>query len=406
MPGTASETDQLRNAIAAGNWPLAEFEAARLADEKVTDPVDYYFLVGMLAQVRNQPARAAQAFRKALAIRPEVPRIRLELAQALFNMGDDEAARFHFERVLAAELPDEVADNVRNFLARIRQRRGWLFDLSLGYLSDSNANSASRLDTLQINGLVFQLDERARQTTGEGMLITASASYTGDHGMHAWGELQRQDYTRSEFDDMQLRTGAGIKQSGPRTEWFISPLLGWREYGNAAYSREIGLRTSGRRQLSTTWWLEGSGEWTYQHNFRYPSRSGSRTWLSLRAIRNLDARSAIALGVDFLREGSDDPQLASTTRGLSASYFADWPYGISAGLTLNHQRIDYDERQPIFDQNRQDRRNSLTLRLANRHWQLGGFMPVLSISRIENHSGIAFFGYQRTVFQILGERRF
>lgn len=402
----AADTDLLREAIAAENWPLAEFEAARLADGSAQDPVDYFFLVGMLAQARGQHARAVQAFRDALAIRPEVVRIRLELARTLFIMGDDEAARFHFERSLAAELPEQVADNVRDFLARIRQRRGWQFDLSLGYLSDSNANNASRLDTLQIDGLVFQLDERARQATGEGMLVNVSAGYTDERGLHAWGQLQRQDYTRSEFDDMQLRFGGGFRQAGGRGEWFVGPLLGWREYGNAAYSREIGLRASGRRQLSENWWLEGSSEWSYQHNYQSASRSGPRGWLNLRAIRNLDARSALALGIDLLREGSDDAQLASTTGGLSASYFIDWRYGISAGLTLAHQRTDYDDPQPIFDRQRHDRRDSLSLRLANRRWYLGGFMPVLNVTRILNHSDIAFFSYQRTVFQIIGERRF
>ena len=51
-----------------------------------------------------------------LVDRPELVRVRLELARAFFYKGEDTLARGHFERVLAGEVPEAVKVNVQRFL--------------------------------------------------------------------------------------------------------------------------------------------------------------------------------------------------------------------------------------------------------------------------------------------------
>ena len=74
---------------------------------------------------------AIAAFREMLVADPALVRVRLELARAFFLKGEDRLARRHFERVLAGEVPREVAANVRTFLIQIRARRRW--DLHAGF---------------------------------------------------------------------------------------------------------------------------------------------------------------------------------------------------------------------------------------------------------------------------------
>ena len=66
--------------------------------------------------------KAIAAFRRILIDRPELVRVRLELARAFFLNGQDGLARRHFEALLAGGVPPPVA-NIRQFLAIMQARK-------------------------------------------------------------------------------------------------------------------------------------------------------------------------------------------------------------------------------------------------------------------------------------------
>ena len=65
---------------------------------------------------------AIEAFQTILVSRPELVRVRLELARTFFLNGQDGLARRHFELVLASGPPPPVAANIRQFLAVMQAR--------------------------------------------------------------------------------------------------------------------------------------------------------------------------------------------------------------------------------------------------------------------------------------------
>ena len=90
------------------------------------------FLYGLAATGASQQAgvpdetrdalldQAIASFHAMLVRAPGLVRVRLELARAFYLKGEDGLAQHHFERVLAGNPPDAVADNVRRFLDEIR----------------------------------------------------------------------------------------------------------------------------------------------------------------------------------------------------------------------------------------------------------------------------------------------
>ena len=101
---------------------------------KETDEISPRFRTGMkaLANASNMQDgeereaaldEAVDAFRSILVNSPELVRVRLELAHALFLKGEDILARRHFEQVLAGNLPPAVVANIARFLRVIRARR-------------------------------------------------------------------------------------------------------------------------------------------------------------------------------------------------------------------------------------------------------------------------------------------
>ncbi|MYE02731.1 MAG: hypothetical protein F4Y03_15935, partial [Alphaproteobacteria bacterium] len=86
---------------------------------------------------------AIAAFRAILVDRPELVRVRLELARAFFLKEEDTLARRHFEQVLAGRPPEPVVVNIQRFLNIMRARRRWEAHFGAALAPDSNLNAAS-----------------------------------------------------------------------------------------------------------------------------------------------------------------------------------------------------------------------------------------------------------------------
>ena len=86
---------------------------------------------------------AIAAYRYMLVDRPELVRVRLELARSFFVKRKDRLAREHFERVLAGKPHPAVAANVRRFLRTIRARKRWSLYAGAGLAPDTNVGRSS-----------------------------------------------------------------------------------------------------------------------------------------------------------------------------------------------------------------------------------------------------------------------
>ena len=120
---------------------------------------------------------AIAAFRAMLVARPDLVRMRLELARAFFLKGEDSFARRHFEDVFAGNVPDEVKANVELFFAEIRARRRWSFNLGVAVAPDTNIGAGSEEHTIIINCLPFQRDAEELTTSGVGLSFWGGAEY-------------------------------------------------------------------------------------------------------------------------------------------------------------------------------------------------------------------------------------
>ena len=118
---------------------------------------------------------AITAFRNLLIDRPELVRVRLELARAFFLKREDALARRHFEQVLAGNLPPPVVANVQRFLAAIRARKRWSVYFGAALAPDSNIGAASdeRFIEIHIGGvpLPFRRDQEELTTSGVGLSL-------------------------------------------------------------------------------------------------------------------------------------------------------------------------------------------------------------------------------------------
>lgn len=394
-----SPVEPLRRAIQEERWDDAETELASVRGRIDVDTIDVLFLTGMLALGKQQHERAIDAFRRILDQRPELIRVRLELARVLFQTKQDAAAKYHFERALGGGLPESVQINVRRYLDELRRRRLWALDVGVGLLPDSNINTGTNQQYVTIAGLPFTLSTEAREKSGVGLLASIYASRTLPISprvrLRAFGSLLRRDYTDSRFDDMIVRAGVGPRWLFGNGEGGFAPFYAERRFGNDLLNRSDGLRFDGTWQTGARWITEGAFEYQRFSYPNLPNRDGGVTWAFTGVRYLLSPESNVMLGLDYYRDAARDAAFRNESTGWTLGHFRDWTRGVSTSLTLRLADTQFEGRQPLFGEYRNERFTTWATSVTKRDWALLEFVPTLSVTYYDNRSSIDFYSFQR-----------
>lgn len=405
-----AELDTIKDAIAAKQWARAGAGVLRLQGVPGVDQTELRFHEGMLAMSRNQFDAAAKTFRGILEARPDLLRVRLELARALYLAGNDDAARREFDTVLAADLPAPVAENVRTFLSRIRARRTRRIDASFGYIADGNAIGAASEETATINGVSYRMSDDASRPSGSGVDVSARGRYrvalSEKTRLTMWSEFSRKNSADSRLDDTTIKVGGGTVWSSRGSEISLSPFYTYRTYQSSPYLKNHGVRLEARRKFADRWLITGLSEWSYQRFASTPGRNGPLCRVSARA-HAVVSKSAIAYGeMSYRREQGASALHDSSTWSAIIGASRDSASGVGASAELGVRRQRYLRTQPVFDRTRADRETVAKLQMVNHGWKVFGTTPAIVVSRIRNHSTIDSYSSASTLVNFVSEKRF
>lgn len=407
---TPSPFALVRHLMAKQQWQAAQVALQEAAQDPTADPVEVLFLGGLIAIENQNYASAIAQLRKILVDHPNIPRVRLELARAYFLSGDDDGAQYHFERVLASDLPEPVIANVQRFLAQIRARRSWQFGFGFGILPDSNVNQATSAQTVLIGGLPFTLSSDARETSGVGLLWQLYGEKRWNMAdrwrFTASGNLLRKDFSKHQFNDMTLysRIGPRYLFEGGDVGFGIS--LSKRLLGDRPYNDAQGLFVDVNRQLGERWLAYASLE---SQQYRFDTGKGQPGTLNSASGKLRYLLSPISLvegGLDLSQDNTISDQMHHQTVGVSVGYRSEAAFGLLYGVNVRTAQSRYPTFQSFFNQYRNDGMTSLSMDVTKRDWQIFGFSPVVSLTLIRNNSTIPLYSYRRTLGQFGFNRQF
>jgi tetratricopeptide (TPR) repeat protein len=207
---------------------------APLEQQRAGDP-NFDYLLGLAAIDAQQYTRAVFALERVLAVQPNHPQARAEIARAYFLMGENKTARREFEQVKGLKPPAEVSANIDRFLdaldARDRARRTGItgfVEATLGY--DDNANAATGTGSFAIpalGGAIFTLNPGSLPQRDE--FLTLSGGVSGRYGFDdTWGLVgtalfeQRMNETHSQFDTGSITASGGVRYQRDLNEFTVA----------------------------------------------------------------------------------------------------------------------------------------------------------------------------------------
>ncbi|MEM8936775.1 MAG: surface lipoprotein assembly modifier [Pseudomonadota bacterium] len=384
-----------------------DFESAKpildALSESATRSVDQTqvtFLQAVIHAAEGELIEARDLFRKILADNPELSRVRLELAQTLYALEDDEAARHHFNAVLADDPSMAVRRNIERFLQSMQKRKALQVRAALSLVPDSNVNNATTDDTVQLFGfLPADLSDDARRRSGLGMRSSLNVVWLPKIAENWRAELSGggafTDYENTTFDDVLTHADIGLRRIQSHGYTSVAGAFGHRWFGGASFYQSYGGRLFKTRRLSSRLSASGYISASYFDYKRDDGRDGPVLSSSINLLRALSSTSYAGARLSLTREFAKEEAFRSTDYSLQLSGIREFGGGLTVELTPSIGRRPFEGVNPLFAKRRKDIRAGVSIAATKRDWSYRGWAPVFSYGYTRNFSNINIYDFSR-----------
>lgn len=377
----------------------------------------YNFLDGLIALETGNPKAAVARFRAILADNPQHTRVRLELARALAAQGNFQAADYHLRLAQDDEgLPQEVINTIRHTRSVIRTSKDWRFGFDLGLAPDSNINSATNAETIDVNfgptQVPLTLDEAARAQSGIGVTASTFGSLrlpmSENTSIVSDLDASMVNYQGKNLDDYTVQIASGPEFRLSERASVTGQAVGlYRLYGGKVAARQAGAKLGMQFDLSSS---QRAGVQLDVRRTDSDFGDGYNGWQygAVGTFEQVIARSFLASASVFARR--DDMKLASyanNSTGFSLGIGGELPWGINAGVSGGVSVARYDEPQFFFStEDRSDTRYQGRIYLGLRSFRWHGFSPSVEYGYSSVDTNYALYESSRHRFEFKLARYF
>jgi hypothetical protein len=382
------------SALLTGSALADETPAAAVQQDH--DAYQARFLRGVEALHAGDPMRAATIFEELLA-ETGSPRVKLELARALFLLDDYARSEQLFREVLALPgLPWRVGENIRVYLDEIDMATGYV-RFSVGVVSDSNPRNFTNSREVMIGGQTLTVvpPEDNREVVGVRLSARGYRPLDEKRQTTAFFTASYSDFPAQTFD--RLTGDVGLAQTVPGVPWLKAKAgyEGARLDGHTLYRypyvgalaamapsegyRLMGEFKFGMLQVPQTPYLDSHNLFMIG-KLAYPPALG------------------LAFSNEATLEKAEAGEAAYSYEGGSVGGTVVWPsddwdtrftlYG-SAGVR-NYGAID-----PLFGDRRRDTRYVAYLDVLRPSLRIGGYRPLIGVMYEKTDSTLDFYSFSK-----------
>jgi outer membrane protein len=425
------------DALIRSGKPAAAYALLEPLEFEHAGEVRFDYLIGTAALDSGKPAVATLAFERVLAVNPDFPAGRLDMARAYYQLGDLPRAKTEFTMALKQNPSEAARASIKHYLDEIAAREAGKKTFFAGYVEgavghDSNVNSSTSQSQVQIfdggTWRVATLDPTNVKVSDSyyGVAAGAVVTHTQDSNwsFYAGADLrQRVNKTQKFFDSLGLNARAGMMVGAKANRLRVEVLGGRYTLGGSPNYDSTGFNADWRRMFSPSNQLNVFAQYV-QYRFDDPlmkpndfnQQAMGLGWLHLLAEGRTSLSGSIYYGTE--QDVSPEITVAGTVlnpdggRSDGAKRFR----GIRAGgqtaiggkttlfASAGIQVGDYDKVNSYFLLQRQDRFYDLNLGM-DWHWEkLWSLRPQLNFFR--NDSNIPVYAYDRKDVSLTVRRDF
>jgi len=248
--------------------------------------------------------------------------------------------------------------NIARFREAIRTRRAWRVNVDFAFAPDSNVNSATSKERVDILGLPFKLNADARAHSDIGIIAGGDASLrlmrNNPVPLYLAAYARMANYAGSDYDDIYAGGEADpeFKTSGGRLRATATGFKRW--YGGKTLSTSLGGRLNFDKIIGGKLGLEAA--LALRHD-DYTGRDDIDAWNFDAYLQANRALSASTLGFGYLsiqRNIAHEPGYSYWSGRLGAGVLKEIFGGLRPQLNLEIGRQLNDSPIPLFARTRRD----------------------------------------------------
>ena len=362
--------------------------------------------------------KAIAAFRLILINRPELIRVRLELARTFFLKGQDGLARRHFELVLAGGVPPVVAANIWAFLNTMQTRKRFTGYFGAAFAPDSNLNAASESEIIYIDTvfgrLPFQREGDFGAQSGLGVSVWGGGEYQQPLNqklrLRVGSDVSHREYSGSDFDQLFLAAHAGPRWlASPITELSLLATAQRQWLGGDPYVDETGVRLELDRRLTSRLWARGTAAYRERDHQRDildgPQIGFTATfaWTPAPVLR-------VHMTVGYERDHAASEHYRNLARWVRVGTSLALPLGFTLGTSAQMRRTYYEGSGRVHltldGRQRLDRTSTFSISVLNRAFTLFRFSPQLALVHEARQTNAQAQDYERNRAELRFVRQF
>lgn len=381
-------------------------------DESVVDWAN-----AIIAMDKGNVKEAIRLYRKINAALPNIRSVRFQLAVALFQNKQYDAAKNELIKLRSnSDLTKQDIEALDQYISFIDSQNRWNINFNLSYLNDKNLTNAPPEGTKLDTGLAVS----SKHEKGKGFDYSLSADkkfYLGNQyftALHT--NLDGKYYwDNKNFNDVTTGAGLGFGYQNAKLEVELQPKYSQRWYGLGTAGDGKLHRHSDTKGVgfSFNYWL--TPQWNYQNYSEYNSTSyedpytindGKFTLLSNTLMYLPSQRRYFYTGVDYLNKNASEKDYTFERKGLRLGWGEAWNRGISTRTSIGYARKNYDGVSRYTQIKGKDKEYDANFSIWKRDLSLLGLTPKLSWNYRKVDSNDPFNEYSKNSFNLMFSKTF
>lgn len=419
VPAQDATLDRAQQLVKAqGGQGRGAFDLLAPLEQQRSGEPKFDYLLGLAAIDAGEYTRAVFALERVLAVEPNHPQARAEIARAYFLMGENRTARAEFETVKAAKPPAEVTAAIDRFLNALDERQAPFRSGITGFIEggighDSNASAAASGTGLAIPSLPgFAFNPGLRSDTFRTLAAGVSGRYVVSPAwsVFAGGNFnQRYNNEVDRFDIGSYGVDAGVTYRRDANEFTVAAQGQTFDVDNTRFRDAAGAVAQWRHSLSDRQQVAVYGQLT---RLTYPTaniRNADREVLGVAWTNALQGSMApvIYAGLYAGREKVLDgafPELGHRVLGLRGGGQVSLGESLTAFANLSFeersygtpQAVDFRSITSLFPFSRVDKEYGVRVGVNYKFTANLTLSPALAYT--DNQSNVSVSAYRRTLF--------
>ncbi|WGE55059.1 surface lipoprotein assembly modifier [Actinobacillus equuli subsp. equuli] len=366
------------------------------------DPIVVKWSEAILARHKGNHDIAITNYREVLAEYSDLGSARLQLAMALFENNELEAAEDQFQKIRSENPPSQIKDVVDQYIDAIANKDRWTFSGGFTYLNDPNINNAPK------SGTTYGQWSAPKSESAQGIGFNFYAGKKWSWGNNFYNEFRLSSngkyyWNNKKYNEASVRGSFGLGYQTSRFNVAMLPFMEQTLYAGGSSSNDSLKRFSktGGAILETTYWLSSKWQWESNYEYaeqRYMSRkhlNGNYHFISSGLTYLASAKQYWFGNINYNRTATRDKDDSYIRRGITLGWAQEWPLGLSTRLSINYAQKNYKAPMPIFGITQRNKEYGASLSLWHRAVHYWGITPRLTYSFNKVKSNHVFYSYDK-----------